>query len=417
MSKAIDAVGVLFAGWFVDRAPETKWGKARPFELSIIGVWVAAAAMFAVPGGLGDTAKYIWLFVAYLLVTAVFGPLLTANDPLYLARAWGSREAITRIQMRSGIFTGLFAVLTAIGMPLAIDNAGKDPGAWTLTVTSLAVPMIAFGLLRFFFHHERFQTESPDKPRVTLRDIMTVLRSNPYLWSVAAINFVASFVGGIGVGTYYYRYVVGDLAMLSIAGAFNLLMLPVLLIIPKLARRFSIAKIIFIANIIGAVGYLAFSLGQLGTPFLVLAVMLTGLGAAPLAYLLPVLIVDNSTYNEWKGNRRLESVGGSVTNFSANVAAAMAAGIAGVVLSFVGYDGSLEIQTAAATNAIIGLMSWLPAALSIVSAVVALACHRFERELPTITREIDLRNAQKAPAEAWADSVQSIETETRTNND
>lgn len=244
VSKVIDAVGVLFAGWFVDRAPETRIGKARPFEFAIIGAWASVGLLFSVPGDLAEIPKYAWLLAAYLLITALFGPLITANDPLYLARAFGNRDAITRVSTRSGIVTGLFAVVTAISLPLLLNTAGKDPGAWTSTIWMLSVPLGLFGLIRFFVIKEKHPTESADLPRVSFRDIVTVLRSNPYLWSVAGINFLSSLAMAGTVGTYYFRYIIGDLAMLSLVGVFNMLLLPLLLIVPKLVRKLSISGLI-----------------------------------------------------------------------------------------------------------------------------------------------------------------------------
>src|SRR4051812_1584939 len=392
VSKILDAIGVLFAGWFVDRSPETRWGKARPYELSIVGVWAATGLLFSVPGGIGDVAKYVWVFVAYLVITALFTPLLNGAIPLYLARAYGNRDAITRIQTRSGIVTGLFAVLTAIAIPVLVNQAGKDPGSWTALIWTIAVPLGLFGLIRFFVVKEKFQTEDSGRPKVTFTDVLTVLRSNRYLWSVAAIQFMVAMVGGIGVGAYYFRYIVGNLALLSIAGLFNLLMIPLLFVLPRLVQKFTISKVIAVGSLISALGFALLSLGGGGNlPVVVIGLMLSTIGTIPIAFLLPVLIIDNATYNEWKGNRRLESIGGSVTGFAGNVGGGVSAGVAGLVLSLTAYNGTLDHQGPAATTGIIGLASGRPAALSVITAVVALSYGAFERRLPTITAEVEVQ--------------------------
>ena len=45
-SKLLDGVTDAFAGFIVDRT-KTKWGKARPYELYIILLWVATWLMFS----------------------------------------------------------------------------------------------------------------------------------------------------------------------------------------------------------------------------------------------------------------------------------------------------------------------------------------------------------------------------------
>ncbi|WPR89358.1 MFS transporter [Microbacterium rhizosphaerae] len=402
--KILDALGLLWSGWLIDRAPETRWGKARPFELAIVGVWVASALLFSIPGGLGDVAKYIWIGVAYALISAVFTPLLNSNDPLYLARAFGSRDAITKISSRSGIFVGLFAIVAGIGLPLIFGSAGKDPSAWTIAAWSLAVPMALFGLGRFVFNKEKYLTEDPTTPKVTLKEIWTVLKSNRHLWTIAAIQFVNAFVGFIGVGTYYFRYIVGDLSLLALASAMNILLLPILIFLPVLVRKFGIAKTMFVANLIGAAGFVLFALGGLGMPFVIAALLFSAVAGIPIAFLIPVMIIDSATYNEWQGNRRLESVGGAVTGFGRNIAAAISVGATGLVLTATGYNGTLDVQAPAATAGITVLASWVPAALTVISAFVALGYGKFERQLPTITADIDLRRMEEANGEvpAWA---------------
>jgi probable glucitol transport protein GutA len=106
--------------------------------------------------------------------------------------------------------------------------------------------------------------------------------------------------------------------------------------------------------------------------------------------MIPVLIIDNATYNEWKGNRRLESVGGGVVAFAASVGAGVAAALTGLVLGTTGYNGAHSAQTPQATAGIVALMSWIPALLSLTIIVFALGYFRLERRLPTITAEVEV---------------------------
>jgi probable glucitol transport protein GutA len=60
LAKVLDAVGALFSGYIVDRAPGTRLGKAGPFDLFMVLCWAATAFMFSAPSGLGDIGKYVW---------------------------------------------------------------------------------------------------------------------------------------------------------------------------------------------------------------------------------------------------------------------------------------------------------------------------------------------------------------------
>ena len=70
-SKVFDGVTDLFAGWLVDNT-NSRWGKGRPYELSIIGVWVCMFALFSGSENWSMATKSIWIFVMYTLVFSVF---------------------------------------------------------------------------------------------------------------------------------------------------------------------------------------------------------------------------------------------------------------------------------------------------------------------------------------------------------
>lgn len=402
ISRIVDAVGALVAGYLVDVAPKTRFGKARPFDLAIVGIWGFTAIMFSTPGNWGDVSKYVWVFATYLLVTAVFTPLFNANQPLYMARAFGNRDAYARLSARSGLIIGVVSLAAGVTVPLLVNQAGKSPTGWSIIMISIAVPLGVFGLVRFFFIREKFETEAATSPRIRVKDIFLVLRTNPYLWLVAIIQLIGAIVGNVGVGAYYFRYIVHNVGLLGILGILNILVLPLIAALPPLIRRFSVSRVITVTALIGAVGYSVFSFAGAQIPLLVVGALLTAIGSLPTSFLITILIIDNATYNEWKGHRRLESVGGGIGSFAMSTGSGVAAGLAGLVLGLVGYDGTRSTQTPGTITGIIVLTSWIPAAFSILLAVVALFYHRFERRLPAITASIQVRRHSESVQETAA---------------
>ena len=404
VSKLIDAVGVLFAGYLVDRAPETRWGKARPFDLAIVGIWIFTAVMFATPTSLGEVGRYVWVFVMYLIVSAIFTPLFMSNQPLFLARAFATRNAVTKASSGSGIVIGVLALVVGVSFPIFVQSVGKSPEGWAMLVLWYAIPMTIIGLVRFFFIREKHAVAEP-RTRITFRDVRKVLATNPYLWAVAAVQFIVAILGNLGALTYYYRYVVGDVSLQGIFGAFAIVTLPLFLVIPKLIRRFSVSKLIAAAALLGGFGYALYFFAGDNIAILGVAALFTALGATPVAFLLPILIIDNSTYNEWKGNRRLESIGGGVTGFAQQLGMGVGAAVLGVVFGATGYDGTRDVQSAGATFGIVAMNSIVPLALSIVAFIIAVRYHRFEKQLPTITTEIEVRRAAKVVGAPSASGV------------
>ena len=80
LSKVFDGITDIFFGRLIDKT-HTKMGKARPWMLWMyIGCAVALVACFAVPVSWGQTAQYIFFFITYTLLNAVF---FTANNIAY----------------------------------------------------------------------------------------------------------------------------------------------------------------------------------------------------------------------------------------------------------------------------------------------------------------------------------------------
>jgi probable glucitol transport protein GutA len=396
IAKILDAVGALFAGYIVDRAPETRFGKARPFELSIIASWAATAFLFSTPGTLGDVAKYVWIFSSYILLTAVFMPLFNANNPLYTVRVFPRREQYSDLSAKSGLVAVFAGIFITVGMPMAINLAGKDPALWSLVAICIAVPATLVGLIRFWVFKEPRGTVPSSLAPVTMRDIFAMLRGNPYIWMLSTISLLVGMYGGIGAGSYYFRYIVGNLGLAGLTALGFAVLIPLMFFFPALTRRFSVSRIIAVASFIGAFGYLIMLWAGASIPLIMASSVLWALASLPVSFLAPILVIDNATYNEWKGNRRLESVGGAVYSFAGTLGQAVSAGILGVVLLITGYVGTHNTQTPTALGGIVALNSWIPAILAVCAGLVALRYHRMEQNMKTISSEVLARRAAAA---------------------
>jgi len=388
VAKVVDAIGALLSGYLIDRAPETRFGKARPFDLVIILCWVTTIFMFSVPGGLGEVGKYIWVFASYTLLTALFMPLYNANVALYTARVFPRREQYSDVAAKTGLITVLAAIFITVGLPIAVSAAGKDPGAWSLVSVCVAVPFAILGMVRFWIFKESPDAAEISTERLRMSDIFLVLRTNPYIWVLSAMSFVVGIYAANIALSYYFRYIVGDLALQGIVAVSFVALIPVMIFFPALIRKVSVSRMIAISSFIGAGGFMILMFAGDNIALIMISSVLTALAALPVNFLAPILIIDNATYNEWKGNRRLESVGGALNSFASTVGAAIAAGIAGVVLAVSGYDGTADTQSPAATQSIIALNSWIPAIFAVVVGVIALYYHRLEGQIKVISAEV-----------------------------
>ncbi|MFJ4166885.1 MFS transporter [Microbacterium sp. NPDC089698] len=394
VAKVLDAFGTLFAGWIVDRSPVTRLGKARPYDLAILGMWLFTGVLFSATADWSLWLRIGWLFIAFVLNTAVFGPLFTGAGLLYMARALPTRQVWAKASSRGGLLSGLTAIVVSTALPVMLGMAGKSGSGWSVTIWMFSVPFAALGLIRFFTVKEKYETERPDMPKVTLREIVSALRSNGWLWVIMGIQLFAAIVGNIGASAYYFRYLVGDLSLAGALAPLGLIVLPLLLLLPRLMRRFTVSRLVMYGMILGTIGYLIYFVANGNLVVLFIGGAFVGIAAVPLSFLLPLLLLDSSAMNEARGRRRLESTNGALANFAQNLGSGISSGLAGWLLGLAGYDGALHTQPPSALFAIAALMGLIPAVISVFAVILALLSNRWEKQMPDIREQLAARHAQ-----------------------
>lgn len=396
ITKLVEAVTVVIAGWLVDRSPVTRWGKARPYELAILGVWASTAALFATPDW-DQTGKIIWVFFWMLMVNAVFTTLLGANDVLYLARTFSGRRLIAKVATRTGLFTVLGAVGTSVIFPVLLGTVGQSASGYAQVVLWVAIPMAIIGLGRFLFCPEKYDTEAPSENKLTFAEIREVLAGNPYIWTIATMAVVAAFSGGSGIAAYYFTYIVGDIALMGVMAIIPVLILPLMLIFPRLMAKMPVSRIISLGGLCGIIGgvilFFALTVGNGSLLLIGISSMIGGFGMLPITFLTQLLIIDNASYNEWLGKRRLESSMGAINAFAGRVGGGLGAAATGWILGLAGYDGTLATQPAPAITAIVLIASALPAALWALIIVLMWRYRKFEELLPQIQQDLAEKHA------------------------
>jgi probable glucitol transport protein GutA len=190
---------------------------------------------------------------------------------------------------------------------------------------------------------------------VQVRDILTALKGNRWIFALAALQLVAAAINGTGAGAYYFRYIVGDLGLQSIVFSAGILVLPSILLLPVLMKRVAISQTVMTGAVCGLIGSVINGFAGANVSILVVGELFTGLAFLPVSYLIAVLILDLCSYNEWQGNRRLESTISAIVGIFVKIGAGLAAAFVGMALTLSGHDGSADTQPPAAEATIIAL--------------------------------------------------------------
>ncbi len=387
-SKVLDAIGEMFAGILVDNT-NTKLGRGRPWELCLIGLWLSQIALFSIPEGASLTVKSIWLFVTYALTQSVFQTMLQAAQIPYMVRAFKNKTVMTKLQSYGGILGTLLAMVVSVSFPRLMKTIATSPAGWTKLVAMYGIPLMLVGLLRFFFVKEDVKIENEKKEeKVTIHNIIQLIKTNKYVWIILGITLALQMIQGMGASSYYFTYIVGDIAKYGSLQVLTIAILPLMALFPVLIKKFTLSQVVGIGALIGFTGYFLNFFAGGNMTVLTIGFVLSGLSALAPSYLMGIMIYDVVTYSSWKGFPRMDGTVSAFNNFGTNAGSAIGSFLMGALLHITGYVGEAATQNPAAMFMIRSAYSLIPALLCIVMYVLARMFMKLEKQIPQIEAEM-----------------------------
>lgn len=394
ISKLFDGFTDLVAGFIIDKT-HSRLGKARPYEICILLAWLFTVFMFSTPVSFGTTGKLIWVFITYTMICSVFQTFLNASDAVYMTRAFRSEKDQTKILSFGSPIQMICSIAAGATLPLLISTFGSEPGGWTKISLTFAIPYGIIGLARFFFIKEvdisESQEQSGDTNQLQFRVLLDCVRKNKYIFIIALFTLVGGLIQNIGsaVTNYYFQYVYGDLNVAGLFGALGIISPFLLVLMPMLMKKWSLARLSMIAAVFGAVGNLfKFIFGSN------LIALLIGnlLALVPLmvSCMINIFLIECMDFGEWKNGSRVEGGLGAINGFASKLGTGLSSVIVGFVLQFAGYDGTLSVQSSSANSAIIALYAIIPMVLFIVQFII-MKQYDLDGKLPQIRKELEKR--------------------------
>lgn len=257
VSKIFDSFTDVVAGFIVDRT-QTRWGKGRPYEIFMLFLWLSTWLLFSCPTSFATAAKCIWIFCMYTFMNSICVTFLNANNVVYMVRAFENKEQQSKIVGYGSIFTMAGAMVFNVLFPTAMAKVGTDAVGWSRLVGMIAIPLTAIGMLRILTIPEKFTPVSEKNGEQThLKDLLPLLKESRPVLIICLVRFVQNIATGLGVGTYYWQYIIGNLGMMGIASVTTILVLPLAFALPGLRKKFGMAGMSVIGILVGCIGYLA----------------------------------------------------------------------------------------------------------------------------------------------------------------
>ena len=370
VSKIFDGVSDFFFGRMIDKT-KTKMGKARPWMLwPYIGCAVCLVACFAIPTSWSEISQYVFFFIAYTLLNAVF---FTANNIAYASlTALITKNTNERVQL--GSFRFIFAFATKIFIEAVTIFAVKWLGGGAMGWRNIAIIYAIIGLIVNTISvfsvkelpeaDEGMEEERKEEHKLTFLQSFKILLKNKYYLVICATYILTQIYASlIGIGTYYTKYILGNKDIFStISLAINITMVVALIVLPMVIEKMrGMYKLNMIGYIIAAVGRVGVMLaGYAGNvPLMLVFTAVSTLGIAPLQGDMNALIASCSEYTTLTTGHRLDGMMYSCSSLGIKISGAFGTAICGWLLDATGFVENVT-QNAATTGMLQFLYLWAP---------------------------------------------------------
>ena len=383
-SKLFDGVTDIFFGSMIDKT-HTKMGKARPWMIyGYIGCAVTLAAIFMVPESWGETAQYVYFFVAYTLLNAVF---YTANNIAYASlTALITKNSSERVQLGSIRF--IFAFGTSLLIQYitidAVNFFGGGAQGWKIVaiiyaVIGLVTNTISGLSVKELSAEELDETDDKDlqeqEEKYTMVQAAKMLFTNKYYLMICG-TYVGTqlYSSMLNMGVYFMKNVLGDEGLLGdFSLAINIPLIIGLLITPYLVKKFNgMYKINLIGYVVAIIGRaLVIVAGYMHSiPLMLVFTAVAAFGTSPLQGDLNALIASCSEYTFLTKGKRIDGTMYSCSSFGIKVGGSIGTAMCGWLLDSAGFIEQAAVQTASAMNMLHIVYLWLPLAMTVIVTLI-----------------------------------------------
>ena len=383
-SKLFDGVTDIFFGSMIDKT-HTKMGKARPWMIyGYIGCAVTLAAIFMVPESWGETAQYVYFFVAYTLLNAVF---YTANNIAYASlTALITKNSSERVQLGSIRF--IFAFGTSLLIQYitidAVNFFGGGAQGWKIVaiiyaIIGLVTNTISGLSVKELSAEELDETDDKDlqeqEEKYTMVQAAKMLFTNKYYLMICG-TYVGTqlYASMLNMGVYFMKNVLGDEGLLGdFSLAINIPLIIGLLITPYLVKKFNgMYKINLIGYVVAIIGRaLVIVAGYMHSiPLMLVFTAVAAFGTSPLQGDLNALIASCSEYTFLTKGKRIDGTMYSCSSFGIKVGGSIGTAMCGWLLDSAGFIEQAAVQTASAMNMLHIVYLWLPLAMTVIVTLI-----------------------------------------------
>ena len=400
-----DAINDPMMGALMDKAfakKQNKNGKFRPWLLrSAPLLCITAIALWTVPTFVDGIALVVVLFALKILYEASYTMFNIPMGSLLSAMSTNDSERAALSSAR-GVGSMIGNMIPGLLGPVIVAQFGdRNSTGYMIAGVSCALVGFVTCLLHYFLTEERTTVGAETKADdIKFSDILAVLKNNrPFVAlcihgiCICLMQYAAQTLGG-----YMYSAVYHDLTYQSIASALSSpFMIGSMVLVPFICKKLGLEKLIRYALLIGGAicGILFVMHLTMEVPPLVHGVIL-GLGSGMAMVSIQMqwgLVGEAIDYNEYITGKRTEGSIYGTFNLSRRIGQTIGQGCALYGLTWIGYQGTAEVQSA-------GTIFGLKILCVLIPCVFILGSWAAFKFVWNITPEVRAAMAEKKAAQA-----------------
>lgn len=389
--RFVDAFFDPIYGALIDKT-RSRYGRYRPWIAIMTLPFVASCMIMFYTPDISDTAKTVYAFLTYLLLSLLYsgvnipycslGGVITA-DPQ-------DRVACQKFRFVGAGLASIFCTVTLLPLVniFGADESGEvnRQAGFFWVITLFAV--IAMVLFVFCIISTRERIYPHEEQKGLIENFKTIMHNDQWFVSISLmfLDCIPSFVRGAAT-IYFAKYVLGfgdagATAFLTVGLVCNVGGASLTSFFTNRFDKVSVYKWVKIICMVLSLILLIIPSDQIVLIYAVFIVLsVIHQICAPIVW---SFIGDVDDYGEWKLKQRASALCASGHLFTLKVALAVGGALVGLVLSVSGYEANAAQQTDAAIAGIYALMTWVPAAGYLICFLVTHFLFKLTR--PTMER-------------------------------
>jgi glycoside/pentoside/hexuronide:cation symporter, GPH family len=370
-----DAITDVIWGRFIDSRKTSAMGKFRPwiFRMSLPLV-ISSALMFVHIPGMSDGFYLAYAYVTYILWGMLY---TTVNIPYGSMASVISSDSVDRSSL-SGWRTmgGMSANLViSAGAPLIVfvDNELSASRMFMMAVIFSVLAFASYmGCVRLSTERIQQPEKKPGEKLSFAKTVKGLVKNVPLITLlIASLLFLMTMMLVGSINVYLFKDYFGSATALSLfslvqSGAVFLAM-PLL---TPLVKRFGKKEVASVGMLLASIGYLLlYLIPNISLPVFIAVNAIGLMGFALFNLIIWAFVTDAIDYQEYLTASREDGTIYAIYSFARKMGQALAGGLTGYALTFVGYNSGAATQTEQVKDGIYTVSTLVP---SIVYFVIFL---------------------------------------------